>query len=35
MNLANNGAAIPRDEMLPVDPAAFEVDPPDRPRAAK
>ena len=23
----NNGAAIPRDEVLPVDPAAFEVDP--------
>jgi hypothetical protein len=27
MNLANNGAVVPRDEMLPVDPAAFEIDP--------
>ncbi len=27
VNLANNGAVVPRDEMLPVDPAAFELDP--------
>jgi hypothetical protein len=27
VNLANNGAVVPRDEMLPVDPAAFEADP--------
>ncbi|MGA2062988.1 MAG: hypothetical protein ABSG67_21150, partial [Thermoguttaceae bacterium] len=26
-NPANNGAAIQRDEVLPIDPAAFEVDP--------
>ena len=26
-NPANNGAAIQRDEILPVDPVAFEVDP--------
>jgi hypothetical protein len=26
-NLVNNGAVVPRDEMLPVDPAAFEIDP--------
>ena len=24
---ANNGAVVPREEMLPVDPAAFEVEP--------
>ena len=23
----NNGAVVPREEMLPVDPAAFEIDP--------
>ena len=27
VNLANNGALVPREEMLPVDPAAFELDP--------
>jgi hypothetical protein len=26
-NRENNGAVVPRDEMLPVDPASFEVDP--------
>jgi hypothetical protein len=26
-NPANNGAAVQRDEVLPIDPAAFEVDP--------
>ena len=27
VSLANNGAVVPREEMLPVDPAAFEIDP--------
>ena len=27
VNRMNNGAFVPREEMLPVDPAAFEVDP--------
>jgi hypothetical protein len=27
LDMANNGAVVPREEMLPVDPAAFEIDP--------
>jgi hypothetical protein len=27
VNRENNGAVVPREEMLPVDPASFEVDP--------